>query len=325
MNYPESAGARFDPTLDAWILTSYREVSSALREPGLVISGSGPTETDTHALVREAGAEFAHARLGEWRDRMARSAREFTERLPSEGPTDLFQVFASPWSLGVATMVTGADPSEGGSLAGLAGEVFLAAARATGPGPDSHALDAAVELARRLPPTPLAVQGFVALSHTLPYFLVSAWHALLSHPDAVLLLRSHPELVPDAIEELLRFASPSRAVFRKAIRPVRIGAAAIAAGHRVILMLASANRDPGQFPEPDRLDFARGGAGHLAFGKGAHACAGAQLIRLAACIATTALLTSTSAIQPEGEVTWIGGFAIHAPGSLPVVIRGQPR
>jgi cytochrome P450 len=325
MNDPEPAEARFDPLLDAWILSSYREVSSALREPGLVISDSGPTQTDTHALVREAGAEYAHARLGEWRERMEETARELTERLPAERTTDLFRAFASPWSLGVAMMVAGADRSKRESLARLAGEVFLAAARAAGPGPESHALAAAVELARTLPSTPLAVQGFVALSHTLPHFLVSAWHALLSHPDAILQLRAHPELVPDAIEELLRFAGPSRAVFRKAIRPVRIGRAGIAPGHRVILMLASANRDPEQFPEPHRLDLGRGGAGHLAFGKGAHACAGAQLIRQAASIATTALLASTSTIRPDGEVSWVGGFAIHAPGSLPVVIGRQPR
>jgi cytochrome P450 len=89
----------------------------------------------------------------------------------------------------------------------------------------------------------------------------------------------------------------------------------------VILLLAAANRDPGRFAHPDRLDFARGGNGHLAFGKGAHACAGAHLIRLATSSATGALLASTSAIELAGEVGWVGGFAIRAPGALPVIIR----
>ena len=321
MNDPQPAEARFDQRLDAWILSSYRDVSSALREPGLAISDSGPSESDTHLTVREAGAEFAHARLGEWQARMEQSAREYAGRLAPNRTIDLFQAFASPWSLEVAVMVTGIAPELGRSLTRVAGEVFLAAATATGPGSDSHALDAATLLAQQLPPSLMAVQGFVALSHTLPHFLASAWHALLSNPDSVHQLRSHPDLVPEAVEELLRHASPSQAVFRIAVRPVRVGAANIATGDRVILLLAAANRDSTQFPGPNRIDFARGAAGHLAFGKGAHACAGAQLIRLAASIATRALLSSASAIELNGDITWIGGFAIRAPASLPVILR----
>jgi cytochrome P450 len=164
------------------------------------------------------------------------------------------------------------------------------------------------------------VQAFVALSHTVPGLLASGWLELLRHPAELDRLRASPALIPQATEELLRYASPARAVFRRALTAVTIGAAPIAAGDRVILMLAAANRDPAQFPEPDRLDFGRGSAGHLTFGRGTHSCLGSQLIRLAAATATATLLGATSVVELAGEVEWIGGFAIRAPGSLPVVL-----
>ena len=99
-----------------------------------------------------------------------------------------------------------------------------------------------------------------------------------------------------------------------------IGRARVAPGDRVILMLSAANHDPAQFPEPGRLDVRRDAAGHLAFGRGAHSCPGAPLIRMAVAVATDALLSMTSAVEPVGEVEWIGGFAIRAPASLPVVL-----
>ena len=88
-------------------------------------------------------------------------------------------------------------------------------------------------------------------------------------------------------------------------------------------MLSAANHDPAQFPEPGRLDVRRDATGHLAFGRGAHSCPGAPLIRMAVAVATDALLRMTSAIEPVGEVEWIGGFAIRAPASLPVVLHRE--
>ena len=102
-----------------------------------------------------------------------------------------------------------------------------------------------------------------------------------------------------------------------------IGRASVAPGDRVILMLSAANHDPAQFPEPGRLGVRRDAAGHLAFGRGAHSCPGAPLIRMAVAVATDALLSMTSAVEPVGEVEWIGGFAIRAPASLPVVLRRE--
>lgn len=306
------------------VLSTYQDVSAALRSPALAITDVGVSSTGAHAAVREAGAEFAHANLDHWRTQMARTASQRAGLLPSGVPLDLFADFAAPWSLHLAALVTGVRREEVESLSPIAHEVFLAAAQATRPGVESHALNSAIALARRLPPTAMAVQGFVALCHTLPHFLAGAWDAVLSDADFERRLRQDPTRIPAGIEELLRFAGPSRAVFRVALQPVEIGSRALSKGDEVTLLLGTANRDPARFPNPDRLDLERGSEGHLAFGKGSHACAGAQLIRLASMIATRTLLESTESISRAGPVVWLDGFAIRAPVSLPVVIRRQP-
>jgi hypothetical protein len=165
------------------------------------------------------------------------------------------------------------------------------------------------------------VQTFVALSQTLPCLLANAWLALFRRSDQADRLRSQPELIPTAVDELLRRAGPARAIFRRALAETSIGRARVAPGDRVILMLAAANHDPAQFSEPDQLDVRRDASGHLAFGRGAHSCPGAPIIRMAVAVATNALLSMTSAVEPAGEIEWIGGFAIRAPASLPVVLR----
>ena len=95
--------------------------------------------------------------------------------------------------------------------------------------------------------------------------------------------------MPGAIEELLRYAGIVRRVFRRATADIDLGGVRIAEGELAVLMLASANRDPEQFPDPDRLLLARPAAGHVSLGTGRNSCVGALLIRLAASVATGAL------------------------------------
>lgn len=303
------------------VFSSYQYVSRALRHPGLAITGEDVVSTGSHAAVREAGAEFAHARLDQWREALIESAGREASRLATGQPVDLFADFAAPLSLELAARVTGISTQQAREVVPIAREVFLAAAHAKVPGSDAHALDAALDLARRLPPSTMAVQGFVALSHTLPHFLVSAWGAMLSSRSFLSQLRQDLELIPQAMEELLRFASPARAVFRVAVEPVQIESDVFPRGEEFTLLLSAANRDPLYFPEPDRLKLDRDASTHLAFGKGPHSCAGAHLIRLAAIGATGELLRSFPDILPAGEPEWLDGFAIRALTSLPVVLH----
>jgi Cytochrome P450 len=324
VNPPDSRDGQFDPGLEAWLLRSYADVALALREERL--SAGGAEAQPARSAVREAGAgPPVVASLSVWRGELVSSARSLVARLPAGEPVDVLAAFAVPWAGALAVLATGAPAAGSARLSDLARTMFLAAAAATDGDPDPLAQAAAAEMARSFPgaEAPLAVQTFVALSQTLPGLLGCAWLALLEHPEQTRRLRQQPELMAQAIEELLRRDSPARAVFRRAVADLTIGRARIAAGQRVILLLASANRDPERFPDPDRLDFERNGPPHLAFGRGTHSCVGAQLIRLAAGIATEALLGGTASLALAGEPEWVGGFAIRAPASLPVVIRRE--
>lgn len=154
-------------------------------------------------------------------------------------------------------------------LADLARQVSAAAAEPTDSLLQSAAVAASTELEIKLQGgMPMRTPAFVALSQTLPCFLANAWLALCRHPSELARLRAEPVLMPRAIEELLRYAGLARTLFRLATEDIDLGGIRIAEGERVRLMLASANRDPAQFPDPDRLDFTRRSAGQLALGAG---------------------------------------------------------
>ena len=103
---------------------------------------------------------------------------------------------------------------------------------------------------------------------------------LADHPDQWDLLGREPELVPTAVEELLRWVTPLNNFFRTVTEDSRIGDVAVAAGDRVILLYPSANRDEAVFDEPFTFDVTRSPNPHLAFGQGTHFCVGANLARL---------------------------------------------
>ncbi len=115
---------------------------------------------------------------------------------------------------------------------------------------------------------------------------------LLAHPDALARLRAEPELVPSAIEEVLRYSSPVQMDPRRATRG-RAARRTIETGELVVCWIGSANRDEDVFREPDRFDIARADNHHLAFGFGPHYCLGANLARLEAQIAIATLLSRT--------------------------------
>ena len=113
---------------------------------------------------------------------------------------------------------------------------------------------------------------------------------LLRHPVALNRLRDDPRLMPSAVEELLRFESPSQHTARLAPVDTSIGGHRIAAGQAVISVMGAANRDPQRFPDPDRLDLTRRDNRHLAFGWAGHFCFGAPLARIEAHIAFETML-----------------------------------
>ena len=108
---------------------------------------------------------------------------------------------------------------------------------------------------------------------------------LAENPDQRALLRDKPALIPDAVEEAIRLATPLQLVGRTAAREVTLHGVTIPAGGRVVLVYGAANRDERRFTDPDRFDVTRGRFRHLGFGEGMHGCLGAPLARLEAKVA----------------------------------------
>ncbi len=126
-------------------------------------------------------------------------------------------------------------------------------------------------------------------------------HALLTQRDQWQRLLDDPTLLGTAVEELLRFESPLQLNNRLCSVPLRIGGMELPAGSFVTLAIGSANRDPAQFRDPDRLDVGRKPNPHLAFGQGAHACAGMNVARLEARIAFGRLLVRCPGLHLRGQ------------------------
>ncbi|MFC4035792.1 cytochrome P450 [Streptomyces polygonati] len=168
----------------------------------------------------------------------------------------------------------------------------------------------------------LAVLLLVAGHETTTNFLGNAALALLQHPVELERLRSNPESIPAALDELLRFDSPvSTATFRYTTEAITLGGTEIPANVPVLVALGAANRDPQRFPAPDQLDLDREATGHLAFGHGIHRCVGAPFARAEADIALRAILTRFPRLRlavPAGQLEWRRTRLVRGLVSLPV-------
>jgi cytochrome P450 len=125
-------------------------------------------------------------------------------------------------------------------------------------------------------------------------------HALLTQRSQYERLVAEPALLTTAVEELLRFESPLQLNNRVAAAPIELPGFSVPEGHFITLAIGAANRDPAMFEAPDRLDIARKPNLHLAFGHGAHACAGMNVARLEARIALAALARRLPALTLDG-------------------------
>ncbi|HEV8192234.1 MAG TPA: cytochrome P450, partial [Ktedonobacterales bacterium] len=143
------------------------------------------------------------------------------------------------------------------------------------------------------------------------------------HPEVYEQLRATPELLPSAIEEVLRYRSPVQAMERVALMDVELDGQRIPADERIIAYMGSANRDEEQFPDADRFDITRMPNRHLAFGYGIHFCIGAPLARLEARIALGAMLARLRDIRrvPEAQLEPLRSFIVYGVRHLPVTFQ----
>jgi len=146
--------------------------------------------------------------------------------------------------------------------------------------------------------------------------------ALLRNPKQLELLRSHPELMPSAVEELIRYDSPVQMLSRWAYEDVEVGGKLIHRGDSVSLMLGSANRDSQSFDNPDLLDIQRQDNKHCGFGGGIHFCLGSALARAEAQIALNILMNRFPKLHLKSQtIKWADNIVFHGPKHLPVDMR----
>jgi cytochrome P450 len=144
---------------------------------------------------------------------------------------------------------------------------------------------------------------------------------LLSHPDQLDAVRSDRSLVPQAIEEAVRWEPPLLTLTRVATRDTELGGQSIPAGSTVMPFLGAANRDAQRWSDPDRFDVFRPAKAHIGFGHGVHVCLGMHLARLEMRVALDRLFDRLPNLRldPEGDDPHIRGQVFRSPTSLPVL------
>lgn len=151
--------------------------------------------------------------------------------------------------------------------------------------------------------------------------LASGVMLLAQQPEVAAALRRDSALVRNFVEEVLRLESPSQGFFRFALADAEVAGVTIPAGSMVQVRFAAANRDPEQFPDPDRLDLHRSNAGaHMAFSQGEHHCVGAPLARLELQTAFAILLDRFERIEiaPGATLSHLPGIALRTLSALPI-------
>ncbi len=124
--------------------------------------------------------------------------------------------------------------------------------------------------------------------------------ALLANPGELERLRTDPALVPSAVEEMLRYDGPIQLNNRRLTAPMTLGGRSLPAGTSITIGIGAANRDPAQFPDPERFDVARKPNRHLAFGQGDHVCVGMNVARMEGRIALARLIARFARIELAG-------------------------
>jgi cytochrome P450 len=325
----------FDSTRGAWVLSRYADVAAALREKALHLASpkgktfaDGENEAERSRQFAQVRAEIGLMSTAQWRS----EARSIAHRVMSQAMVreriDLLGDITLPWCVSVLLALSGATPPVLKRIAELAACLHYKQSSSASSSRIKHLIK--LQLNRLLPlkygdaekqldqmlerkEVLLSKPMFLAVSQTLPSFLAKSWLALLRNPAEVLRLRANPDLMPNAVDELARYAGIVHTLFRKAESDVVVSGTRIGKGQLVSLNVASANFDPAQFADPYRLDIARRPAGQLGLGSGLHACIGAALVRQAFTALTPLLLDANPVLSRNQRIVWLGESTLRRP------------
>jgi len=171
----------------------------------------------------------------------------------------------------------------------------------------------------------LVVRSFLSAGiDTTIHALGSCLLALAQRPEQWRRVHEQPALVKRAFEETLRFESPFQKFCRTSTGPTRLADVDVAADEKVLLLVGSANRDPGRWEDPDRFDIGRNPVGHLGFGTGIHGCVGQMIARLEADVLLGELARRVESVELTGEPEWQPSNSLRGLRSLPLRITPAP-
>jgi len=359
MTDPRFSADRISPFRDSLNDEARARIPDLLRDLGYwMVFNDPPLHTRLRGLANQAFTSRAVERL---KPRIEALVGELIDDFIEEGETDLIADFAFPlpvmviahmlgvplddtgqfkrWSDDLATFVGSAQmtPDKRAraqaavkALEGLFGEIF--AARRKNPGEDLiSGLIAASDEEGGLSDEQLLATCVLLLfagHETTMNLIGNGFYHFSRNPDVLARLVADPGLTSSAVEEILRYDGPGLAMTRIPAEPVEMHGRMLEPGQRVFAMVAAANRDPEEFPEPETIDIARKENRHLTFGHGIHFCLGAPLARLEARIAYPALARRLMHLEPRGpEPEWVDSLSFRGLRALrlgftPAPVRG---
>lgn len=314
-----------------------------------MITSDPPAHTRLRKLANKG---FMPSMIRNLTPRVGALAMELLEPLRSKREIDFVRDFSAAFPVSVIAEMLGIEPELRVDFKRWADDIISASNRATATEDDRQRIQHSIADARayfeatiahrRLEPRDDLISAFVRAeeehqaltaleilslsillllggSETTTNLLGSLVITLLEQPDMLAKVQRDPSLIPQLVEEGLRYHSPVQALFRQTTQTVDIAGTTIPANATVMPLLASANRDPRKFPDPERFDLTRNTDGHVALGHGVHFCLGAPLARAEARVALEALLPQLSLLGPTVQpVTWLDSFFVRGPKTLPL-------